>query len=307
MLSTLKQIIKFGIKNFFRNGLLSTSPVLVITLTLLVILFSFTATVLLQSGIKQLESKIDINIYFKPDAPKDDVLELKNLILNLPHINKEVSNFMSKEDILVEFKERHESRIDILKSLKFIEDNPFGAVLNIKANNIEEYTKIDEFIKSDNIYKKFGNIIEISNFQQNQRAIDRLNELINHIKKIGLILSLSLIFIAMIVTFNTMRLIIYTFKEEIAIMRLVGASKFFARGPFIVEGIIYGIVSAILALFIFWSVIFYISPIIEPIFLIDLNQFLSVNILYITAWLVLGGISLGFISTYLAVSKYLKV
>lgn len=283
MLSTLKQIIKFGIKNFFRNGLLSTSPVLVITLTLLVILFSFTATVLLQSGIKQLESKIDINIYFKPDAPKDDVLELKNLILNLPHINKEVSNFMSKEDILVEFKERHESRIDILKSLKFIEDNPFGAVLNIKANNIEEYTKIDEFIKSDNIYKKFGNIIEISNFQQNQRAIDRLNELINHIKKIGLILSLSLIFIAMIVTFNTMRLIIYTFKEEIAIMRLVGASKFFARGPFIVEGIIYGIVSAILALFIFWSVIFYISPIIEPIFLIDLNQFLSVNILYITA------------------------
>ncbi len=307
MLSTLKQIIKFGIKNFFRNGLLSTSPVLVITLTLLVILFSFTATVLLQSGIKQLESKIDINIYFKPDAPKDDVLELKNLILNLPHINKEVSNFMSKEDILVEFKERHESRIDILKSLKFIEDNPFGAVLNIKANNIEEYTKIDEFIKSDNIYKKFGNIIEISNFQQNQRAIDRLNELINHIKKIGLILSLSLIFIAMIVTFNTMRLIIYTFKEEIAIMRLVGASKFFARGPFIVEGIIYGIVSAILALFIFWSVIFYISPIIEPIFLIDLNQFLSVNILYITAGLVLGGISLGFISTYLAVSKYLKV
>lgn len=307
MLSTLKQIIKFGIKNFFRNGLLSTSPVLVITLTLLVILFSFTATVLLQSGIKQLESKIDINIYFKPDAPKDDVLELKNLILNLPHINKEVSNFMSKEDILVEFKERHESRIDILKSLKFIEDNPFGAVLNIKANNIEEYTKIDEFIKSDNIYKKFGNIIEISNFQQNQRAIDRLNELINHIKKIGLILSLSLIFIAMIVTFNTMRLIIYTFKEEIAIMRLVGASKFFARGPFIVEGIIYGIVSAILALFIFWSVIFYISPMIEPIFLIDLNQFLSVNILYITAGLVLGGISLGFISTYLAVSKYLKV
>ena len=307
MLSTLKQIIKFGIKNFFRNGLLSTSPVLVITLTLLVILFSFTATVLLQSGIKQLESKIDINIYFKPDAPKDDVLELKNLILNLPHINKEVSNFMSKEDILVEFKERHENRVDILKSLKFIEDNPFGAVLNIKANNIEEYTKIDEFIKSDNIYKKFGNIIEISNFQQNQRAIDRLNELINHIKKIGLILSLSLIFIAMIVTFNTMRLIIYTFKEEIAIMRLVGASKFFARGPFIVEGIIYGIVSAILALFIFWSVIFYISPIIEPIFLIDLNQFLSVNILYITAGLVLGGISLGFISTYLAVSKYLKV
>lgn len=307
MLSTLKQIIKFGIKNFFRNGLLSTSPVLVITLTLLVILFSFTATVLLQSGIKQLESKIDINIYFKPDAPKDDVLELKNLILNLPHINKEVSNFMSKEDILVEFKERHENRVDILKSLKFIEDNPFGAVLNIKANNIEEYTKIDEFIKSDNIYKKFGNIIEISNFQQNQRAIDRLNELINHIKKIGLILSLSLIFIAMIVTFNTMRLIIYTFKEEIAIMRLVGASKFFARGPFIVEGIIYGIVSAILALFIFWSVIFYISPMIEPIFLIDLNQFLSVNILYITAGLVLGGISLGFISTYLAVSKYLKV
>lgn len=307
MLSTLKQIIKFGIKNFFRNGLLSTSPVLVITLTLLVILFSFTATVLLQSGIKQLESKIDINIYFKPDAPKDDVLELKNLILNLPHINKEVSNFMSKEDILVEFKERHDNRVDILKSLKFIEDNPFGAVLNIKANNIEEYTKIDEFIKSDNIYKKFGNIIEISNFQQNQRAIDRLNELINHIKKIGLILSLSLIFIAMIVTFNTMRLIIYTFKEEIAIMRLVGASKFFARGPFIVEGIIYGIVSAILALFIFWSVIFYISPMIEPIFLIDLNQFLSVNILYITAGLVLGGISLGFISTYLAVSKYLKV
>ena len=307
MFITLKRIIRAGIKTFLRNGFLSASSILVMTIALLVVLSTFVATVLLQSGVQQLESKIDINIYFKPDAPIEKVLELKNLILSLPGVDKERSNYMSKDDILEEFKKRHKDKIKILESLDFVDGNPFGVILNIKADSIEQYKKVDKFIKSDDVFKKFGDIIEISNFERNQKAINKLNIIINYIKQIGLIVSGVLIATSLIVTFNTMRLIIYTFKEEILIMRLVGASKFFARGPFVIEGMLYGLVSAVFSLFIFWSIVYYFSDILEPIFLMNLNQFFSVNILEIALGLLFGGVSLGFISTYLAVSKYLKV
>ncbi len=307
MFITLKRIIKSGTKTFLRNGFLSASSILVMTIALLSVLSSVFSTVLLESGVEQLESKIDINIYFKPDAPIEKVLELKTLIENLPQVDKEQSNYMSKDDILEEFKKRHQDKVSILESLDFVDSNPFGAILNIKAKKLNQYDNIDNFIASDDIFKKFGDIIEISNFEKNEKAIEKLNIIIDYIKRIGFIISTILITLSLIITFNTMRLIVYTFKEEIAIMRLVGASKFFARGPFVVEGILYGIVSAIFSLFIFWSIIYYISPILESIFLLNLNQFFSGHILEITLGLFLGGIVLGFISTYLAVSKYLKV
>ncbi len=307
MFITLKRIVKSGFKTFLRNGFLAASSVLVITIALLTVLFSFTATVLLESGVNQLENKVDVNIYFKPDASLEDVLELKKMIVNLPSVNKDKTNYMTKDDVLQEFKKRNKDNEEIKQALEFVDGNPFGEIMNIKTDSISGYKKIDSFIKSDDVFAKFGNIIEFSNFEKNQKAISKLNLIVLYIKQIGWVLSLILIGVSVIVTFNTMRLIIYSYKEEISVMRLVGASKFFARGPFIVEGMIYGVISAVFALFIYWSVIRYITPIIEPFFLLDLNQYVSLHILYIIDSLFAGGVMLGFVSTYIAVSKYLKV
>ena len=150
-----------------------------------------------------------------------------------------------------EFKSKHKDDLIILKALDIVDSNPMGAILNIKAKKLGEYSEINQMLDSKDIQSKFGSIIDHSNFQDNKKAIERLDVLIQYVKKIGLIVSIALVIISLVVTFNTMRLIIYTFKEEIAVMRLVGASKFFARGPFVIEGMIYGVISALFAIFSF--------------------------------------------------------
>ncbi len=250
MLITLKRIIRAGFKTFMRNGLLSASSVLVMTITMVVILSVFLSTVLIKGSIVQLEKKVDINVYFKPEAPVERVLEFKKLVLDLPEVDKERTNFISREKALENFKKKHRENQSILEALEIVDDNPLGAVLNIKATSVSSYDAISSFIDNPDVLAKYGDLIENLNYEQNKRAIEKLNALISYTYKIGAILSGVLILISVAVTFNTMRLIIYTFKEEISVMRLVGASRFFARGPFVVEGIFYGIISAIFALFI---------------------------------------------------------
>ncbi len=307
MLITFRRIIKSGIKTFLRNGFLSASSILVITITLVTIMSVYFAIILLQSSIKQVEEKVDVNIYFKYDAPVDKVLAFKETVEGLPQVDKDKSNFLSKDKVLEEFKNKHKDDLIILKALDIVDGNPMGAILNIKAKQIGEYSEINKLLGSQDIQLKYGDIVDHSNFQDNKKAIERLDILIQYVKKIGLIISGALVIISLVVTFNTMRLIIYTFKEEISVMRLVGASKFFARGPFVIEGMIYGVISAFFALFSFWAIVYYMTPILEPIFQTSMNQLFSNNIFQIIGALVAGGVGLGFVSTYLSVSKYLKI
>lgn len=307
MFITLKRIIKSGFKTFLRNGLLSASSVIIMTITMVTILAVFFSTVLIKAFIVQIENKVDVNIYFKPDAPTDQVLEFKKLIESIPEVDTEKTNFISREDVLERFKLKHKDNIIILEGLGIVDENPLGAVMNIKAREIDKYSEIANFIENEDVKNKYKDIIDSLNYNENKVAIERLNILIEYTYKIGGIISLILVLTSIAITFNTMRLIIYTFKEEISIMRLVGASKFFARGPFVIEGILYGVISAFLSFFIAWTTVFYSSPWLNKIFALNLNKFVSGNIFEILGVLILGGVILGFISTYMSVSKYLKV
>ena len=287
--------------------MLSASSVLIITIALLVSLFVYFAIVTVKATVFQLEQKVDINIYFKDNAEEAKISDFRKLINLLPEVDKEKTVFISKKEALENFKERHKDNQTVMEALSIVNENPLGAILNIKAKEIGNYSEISAFVEKEDIQKRFGDIIEKVNYNENKKAIEKLNVLIEYTYKIGLALSAISIAVALIVTFNTMRLIIYTFRDEIVIMRLVGASRFFARGPFVVEGILYGIVSAFFALFISWTIVYYASPYLNQIFILNLNQYFSDNILYIFLALLAGGVILGFLSTYIAVSKYLKV
>ena len=309
MFITLKRIIRSGFKLFWRNSLLSASSILVITIALTITLATFFSNILLKEVVNHVEKKVDIHIYFKKDAPEAKILELTKLINVLSEVKAEETEYIPKEEVLKSFKEKHINDTDssVLEALKLLGDNPLGAVLNIKAKKIGEYSKINTFLTSKNVTEKFGEIIDEISFNKNKKVINTLNRLIDYSYLIGSVASLILILISIIITFNTVRLTIYTLKEEVVIMRLVGASRFFARGPFIIEGIIYGFISSLFALFISWGIIYKASNILEGVFYLNLNTFFSDNLLQITGALVVGGISLGFLSTYLAISKYLKV
>ncbi len=302
MLTNLLRIIKYGFLAFRRNGWLSTATLSIIVLALLVFEGLMVFNILTKTAIISLEDKIDISIYFKIDAPEDDILNIQKSIGTLTEVKS--VNYISRDQALEIFKEKHKDDTAITQSLEELNTNPLLASLNIKANDSNEYETIAGYLdKAD-----FKTMFEKVTYAQNAIVINRLNKIIDVAEKGGFVLIIFLAFIAVLVTFNTIRLAIYSSREEIGIMRLVGASNSFIRGPYIVEGIIYGFLAAILSIALTAPIIYFVSPY-TSIFIaeMDLWKYFTSSIFSTLFYQSLFGISLGVISSIIAVRKYLKV
>jgi cell division protein FtsX len=151
-------------------------------------------------------------------------------------------------------------------------------------------------------------IIDKLNYNQNKGAIDTLTRLIHSGQRLGLFLTALFILISIIITFNTIRLAIYISRDEIAVMRLVGASSKYVRGPFVVIGIMYGLIAAAIALLIFLPVTYYLGDATENFFTgINIFRYYVQYFPQIAGILTGAGIIVGSVSSYLAVRRYLKV
>ncbi|KKU78479.1 MAG: hypothetical protein UY04_C0036G0006 [Parcubacteria group bacterium GW2011_GWA2_47_7] len=188
-------------------------------------------------------------------------------------------------------------------------DNPLGAILNIKAKDTSQYEAIAKHIKSEQEAAGPGaNLIYNVNYSKNKIVIDKLTAITKGIERVSFALLLVLIGIAIVITFNTIRLAIYVSREEIAIMRLVGANNSFVRGPFVVEGIMYGIVAAIVSTALFYPVTHWLRSATENFYGgIDLFSYYIMHLNQIFMVLLVGGVFLGAVSSFLAVRRYLKV
>ena len=189
-------------------------------------------------------------------------------------------------------------------ALAELQDNPLSASLNVKAHDAKEYAKIADNLKNENLSQWFRNVT----YAQNALVIERLSKIINTADKGGLIIIVFLALIAILVAFNTIRLAIYSNRDEIGIMRLVGASNALIRGPYIVEGIIFGILAAIFSIIIAAPATYFISPYLK-VFIPELNlwSYFTSNIFILLAYQLLFGIALGIISSSIAIRKYLRV
>ncbi len=189
-------------------------------------------------------------------------------------------------------------------ALKEVGGNPFSAALEIKAWEASQYEAISNFFKKEEL----NTLVEKVDYYQRKPVIERIYSLTDFFNKTGIIISLFLALVAILVTFNTIRLAIYNFREEIKIQRLVGASNWFIRGPFLAQGAIAGIFAALISLAIFILVCWFLSPKIKILFsdLIIFNLFLQ-NFWKILAIQFFTGIGLGIISSLIAIRKYLKV
>ncbi len=226
--------------------------------------------------------------------------------------------YISRAQALTDFKNKWKDNTLILQGLDEIGDNPFPAVLNIKAKEPSQYAGIAHFLDSKNSSTKDGiSILEKVNYNQNKLIIERLGRIIPAIEKIGSMIALILIIVAMIITLNTIRLIIFTAKDEISVMRLVGASNFYIRGPFVVSGIMYGLFSSVLTLVILGVFAYYSDLLILKLagvqgakdFELLVNIFSSYfinNFTQIFILIVGSGVVLGAISSYIAVKRYLR-
>jgi len=303
-----KRIVRAGFFSFWRNGFISLSSILVMMVTLFVIGSVIFSSVVLKSTLDQIREKVDINVYFVTEASEKDILEMKKSLEQLPEVVKPVI-YVSREEVLEAFKKRHKNDQFTIQALDELGENPLGATLNIKAKDPSQYESIARFIESKRAQSvETDNIIDKVNYYQNKDAIERLTKIIKSANSLGFVLTLFLVAISVLITFNTIRLVIYMSRDEISVMRLVGASDRYIRGPFFVAGAIYGFLSAIITLMIFYPITLWLGGATANFFVgLNVFNYYIANFGQIFLIITGSGIAIGSISSYLAVRKYLRV
>jgi cell division transport system permease protein len=299
MITTLKRILKLGWQNFSRDGGIVIATIFILVLAILLVSTIFLLKDVSQFLITSLKEKADVSVYFKESANEEDILKVKDLLSQIPEVKK--IEYISQKEALKKLMERHP---ELEESIKETEPLLKIASLNVKVFENSQYQKVINFLENSN----FKDIIEEIDYQQRKPIIERIFSLSKFFKQTLIILSIVLIICAVLVTFNTIRLAILNSIEEIKIQRLVGASNFFIRGPFIVQGAISGTVAALISLFVFGFICWIISSKIE-FFLGGLNIFnlflKNFKILFLIQ--IATGILLATISSTIAIRKYLKI
>jgi len=306
MFTSTRRIIRAGFINFWRNALVSLSAIFVMTIALFVVGSTLLTSVFLDSTLEEIKSKVDINIYFNPDVTEENIYSMKTGLEALPEVKS--VEYISREKAIDNFKQRHGNDYLMTQALEELVDNPLGAILNIRAKDTSQYEAIARHIKSEQEAAGSGvNLVYSVNYSKNKVVIDKLTSITSGVKRVSAAILIVLVIIAIVITFNTIRLAIYVSREEIAIMRLVGANNTFVRGPFIVEGMMYGMVAAIVSTGLFYPVTDWLRNATENFYGgIDLFEYYINNLNEIFTILLLGGIFLGATSSFLAVRRYLK-
>jgi len=212
--------------------------------------------------------------------------------------------YVSREQALDNFKQANINKDVYLESLKVLGDNPLGAVLQVRARQPQDYASIVGYLEGSN----FKDLIGTIDYRQHEPAIQKLMSVSSGIRKTGLVASLFLAFVAIMISFNTIRLAIFNQKEEVTVMRLVGASAWSIRGPFLVEGLLYGFIGSVVTILVFWPSLAVVSPRLTAVLSgVNLLSWFEGNILGIWGILLAVGIVLGLASSMIAIRKYLKV
>lgn len=306
MITSLKRVIRAGFIGFWRNAFVSLSAIFVITITLMVVGGMMLFGQLLNISLTQIKDKVDINVYMVTSAPEVSVMDLKTSLENLPDVREVV--YTSREDALAEFREQHKNDELTIQALEELGDNPLGASLSIRAKETSQYESIAIFLKQrQEAEPTDAPVIDRINFNQNKEAIDKLTNIIETAGRISYITMLVLIVSSVLIAFNTIRLTIYTSREEITVMRLVGASNMFIRGPFVLQGIMYGLVAGILTLIILYPIVLWLGPGTETFFSLNIFEYFVNNFGRLFFVLVGSGIVLGTVSSTLAIARYLRV
>lgn len=302
MKKAFKRIFRSGWLNFKRNSYVSLGTTGVMALVLLVFAGLMVINFISGEIVSGLEGKVDVSAYFKNDATEDQILAVKEDLADQPAVQH--ITYISKEQALEDFKTKHAGDALIQQSLDQLAENPLQASLNIKAKDPTQYASIVTFLEGN----KFRSVVDKINFYENEAVINRVQGISNALRNWGLLATLALASIAIMVTFNTIRLTIYNQKQEIEIMRLVGGSSWHVRAPFLVEGGLYGIFAALIAIVVFYPALWLVSSkagILLPgvslmgYFVSNMPQFIGITLLV--------GILLGVISSYIAIRRFLKV
>ena len=305
MFTELKRIINFAFSDFARNKGISLAAIFVLVVTIMLVtglLFFHGIAAYLTS---QIQNKIDITAYFKDGTAEQDILNVKAEITKMSPDIKSVS-YISQDQASIIFSQNHANNAVFSKALQQVGENPFLPSLNITTVNGSpaQYAEVSNILQTSD----FSKLVDHVDFSQKEDTINKVYSITTSVNTFGLILGVILILVAILVVFNTVRLGIENSKEEISTMRVVGASEWFIRGPFIIQGIIYGVVAFIIC-FVFSGLAAYFmsSQIAFTLPGFDMFGYFLTNA-WIFVLIQLGfGVGVGVISSFIVIKKYLKM
>lgn len=306
MWTGFKRIARSGFIGFWRNAYVSLAAIFVMTVTLLVVGSVLLIHALLGASLEQIREKVDINVYMVTSANEERILQLQSSLEALPDVRSVA--YTSRDEALAAFRDRHQSDELTIQALEELGDNPLGASLSIRASDPSRYESIATFLEDQRASENPDSpLIDRVNFFQNKEAIDKLTAIIGAVERGSLVAMIVLVACTILITFNTIRLAIYTMRDEIGVMRLVGAGNMFIRGPFILQGIMYGAISGVLTLLILYPIVLWLGPGTAEFFDMNVFGYFVSHFGKLFAIIVGSGIALGAVSSMLAIARYLRV
>jgi len=302
-MTSIYRVFKFAAKDFWRNIWLSLVTTSILTLAFVSVNLLIVLNVLTQNAVTAVESRIDVSVYLKPGTSTDMVTTVRSYLLAMPQV-KEVT-LTSPEEALAQFKARHAGSAAISGSLQNLDSNPLGPTLSVKARDTADYEGIMRSLENP----AFAASITEKNFDDHKAVIERIRSISTQVERAAIAVSLVFLLIAVLIVYNSVRVAIYTHREEIGIMRLVGASNFFIRMPFIIEGVFYCLLALLISAAIVVPGVRLLTPSIINFFQspdVDLLAYYRHNALWIFGLQLAGGIILTVTASGLAVGKYLR-
>lgn len=303
IITTVNRIIVSAWKNFIRNAWLALTTVFVLVLAMLSVNVLIGVNVLMNNAISILEDKIDVSVYFKQNTPPAVLEQARFFMSSLPQVKS--VELLSAEKALEDFKARHAAEPKILGALAELDHNPLGAVLVLKAKQTSGYGFLLEALKNP----QFGQSIESKNFEDHADTIKQVRDISWSVQVFGLGLIAIFAIFSILIVYNTIRVAIYTQREEIGIMRLVGASSAYVRLPYVLQGIFMAIFAVMVTGGLVFAMSIYLDPRLMSVFdgvnpgLLSyfFSNALQLAFVEIVALAILVGVS-----SWAAAGKYLK-
>ncbi len=300
---SLYRIIKFSLQDIFRNAWLSIVTITILLLALFSINTLITVQVISDSAISAIREKIDISLYIKAETPDRDIIALKESLEANSRI-KEVS-YISRAQALEDFRLKYQNNQEVLTALKELGKNPLSPSLIIAPSNLEESNLlINELRVLD------SPIIESRDFSDNSTVLEKISNITRRIKEVGFFIILIFALTSLLVVYNAIRVAIYTHRQEIEIMRLVGASNFFIYMPYVFSSFVYTLFSMLIIISAFFPILTLLQPYLEIFFtgynINILNYFID-NFIFVFGSQFLVVLLINLVASLFAVRRYAKV
>lgn len=302
---TLSRVARYGLRNFTRNAWLTIAATAVMVITLLIIFITVVASSVLGEAITSQKQKIDLSFYIKANASEDVLRTLAGKMRIQPNVT-EVSISTSENEYKKASKDNVEGwSLVVDEGIK----PAIPAVIHVKLADMSKRKAIEKFISGDPQFKQWvdSSVANSQDVEARQQTINKLSSLMDIASRVGIVAGSFFVVISVLIIFNTIRMTIFSRRDEISMMKSIGADSYFIRGPFLIEAELYGVIAAIIAMVVGYLLSTKLLPSLGGY--IEVKQTKS----FILHWwwlILLGMITTGFVigdlSARLALRKYLK-